>query len=169
MRIGLSFGDPALDGAFRLSDFLYAHQDDGFEPIIIGSEPVYTAALSRTHPELIDRYPVYTVPIGTVVRGEASKASGENSVKAIKAACRLLGLGKIDALLIDGLNRTSLSLFDSGKPDLPQLLSAVFPGASLKTSLYLSSGAVTLYKGLPGVILEGSFEDCLSVLKTIEI
>jgi len=165
MKIGFCFGDPAFHGASRLSEFLYTHQEENFEPVIIGSEPIYTAALSHSHPELIDRYPVYTLPIGLVVRGEASAAGGENSARAIKAALRLLALQKIDVLLADGLNRASLSLYDPQRADLLSLIISVFPGASVRMSSFLSPGSVTLYKGLPGPVLEGNYADCLSVLK----
>ena len=165
MTLGFCFGDPAFEGARELADFLHAHANDGFDPVIIGPEPIYTAALSRTYPELIDLYPVYTVPIGLVVKKESSAAGGEVSVRALKAGFRLLAAGKIDTLLIGGLHEESLSLYDPEKPDLFSHLTAFFPGAAIRAVRMAASAPVTLYDGLPGTVLEGGFESGYTLYK----
>ena len=148
-RIALLSGDPAGIGP-QLCAKLLKKRSPEFSPLIVGNERIHTAALSRLAPDLIDRFPVYDVPAGFLVRGERSAESGRMQLMALGKAAHLLLEGKADAILITGFDPESVSLYDPALPDDLSYVKEAFPGREAARAFYLSGSPLTLYRGLPG-------------------
>ena len=148
-KIALLPGDPAGIGPALAARLLSSAREE-FSPLIVGCERIYTAALSRLAPDLIDLFPVYDVPAGFLVRGERSPEGGRMQLEALGKAAHLLLEGRAEAILILGFDPGSVSLFDPGLPDDLAYIRRGFPGRDVKREFILAGSPMTLYRGLPG-------------------
>lgn len=151
-RIALVYGDPAGAGPDRVALFLKEHHSK-FTPVIAGNEPVYTASLSRIAPDLIDQFPVYTVPIGKVIRGEPNRESASTLIASLYIAGELAAHRRVDAIAVTSADYAALSQIDPSIRDGAGLLSHVFPDVAFSPSFFLVSRGVTLYRGLSVPVL----------------
>ena len=151
-RIALVYGDPAGAGPDRVALFLKEHHSE-FTPVIAGNEPVYTASLSRIAPDLIDQFPVYTVPIGKVIRGEPNRESASTLIASLYIAGELAAHRRVDAIAVTSADYAALSQIDPSIRDGASLLSHVFPDVAFSPSFFLVSRGVTLYRGLSVPVL----------------
>lgn len=156
-RIALVYGDPAGAGPDRVALFLKEHHDKFF-PVIAGNEPVYTASLSRIAPDLIDQFPVYTIPIGKVVRGNPDRESASALVASLYIAGELAAHRRVDAIAVTSVDYAALSRLDPAIHNSASLLSHVFPNVVFTPNFFLVSRGVTLYRGLSVPILFDSAE-----------
>lgn len=148
MRVALLYGDPSGDGPERLAVFLRA-QNAEFSPVILGNERIYTAALSRICPDLIDRYPVYNVPVGKIVRGQADGESGRAFLQTAEKLPFLFRHGLTDAALVLSPDEEALLKADRRITSDIALWEHVFPARRAARDVFLVDGrAVYAYRGL---------------------
>lgn len=156
-KIALLYGDPAGIGP-TLSAKLLQRRAEDFSPVLVGNEKIFTAALSRVAPELIDRFPVYDVTAGFIVRGESSAAGGRMQAEAMGKAAHLLLAGRVKAILVTSSDGVSRGLYDPRLADEPELVRRAFPGRDVTREFVIAGAPLTLYRTEKGDV---AFDACL--------
>ena len=166
LRVALMYGDPSGDGNMRLARFL-ALRNAEFSPVILGNEKIYTSALSKTCPDLIDRFPVYDVPVGKILLGEANEESGRAFLETAEKLPLLIRKGVIDAALVLSPDEKALLKADRRINSDLALWEHVFPAKKIARDTFLADGkAVYLYRGVPIPLVTSEDADAAWVVLT---